>query len=163
MNEIKEKLKEEILTKLEALEDTEPGSNADKALVDEVTRLTDRFIELEKIDVDAAAKAHERVFDQDQKRKQLEEQIKAREAEVALKTKQLEEEIRGRDAEFKLKVKQANEETKSRWIGWVMKLVEIGVPLGVAVRMTYRSWDFEKTGVVTTFFGKIWQGSIKKK
>ena len=72
--EIEELLREEIKSELSILEEMDIGSDAYKATVDSVTKLTDRLIELKKLSVDSSDK----VVEHDLKREQLDEERKDR-------------------------------------------------------------------------------------
>lgn len=140
--DIKQALWEEATAKLEAVTKVNPASNEDKTIVDEIVKLSDRVIELEKIELDHAEKEASRKAEYDFKNKQLEEELKFKreqfeaelklkekqlEAELRLKQKQLEEEIKARDDELKLKARQAKDERISRLLGHVLTVFEIVV------------------------------------
>jgi hypothetical protein len=62
----------------------EPGTDAHKVTVDGLTKLMDRAIEMEKLDIDAKEKAENRKIDKELKLKQMEEDRKDRIAKNAL-------------------------------------------------------------------------------
>lgn len=71
MDSIKALLREEIQNELVSLEDVEVGSDEYKTSVDGIVKLTDRFIELEKIDTDVQDKRESREHDTHLKRAQM--------------------------------------------------------------------------------------------
>jgi len=71
--EIETLLHKEIIHELEVLKDLETGSDAYRATVDGVTKLTDRAIELEKISIESHEKAENREIENDFKMKQMKE------------------------------------------------------------------------------------------
>lgn len=71
--EIETLLHKEIVHELEVLKDLEVGSDAYRATVDGVTKLTDRAIELEKISVESQEKAENREADNELKLNQMKE------------------------------------------------------------------------------------------
>ena len=71
--EIETLLHKEIIHGLEVLKDQEPGSEAYRATIDGVTKLTDRAIELEKISIESQEKAENREIENELKLKQMKE------------------------------------------------------------------------------------------
>lgn len=71
-------LNEEIKTELEFLKKLEVGTDKHKNAVDVLTKLMDRSIELEKIDIESQEKIDSREFENDLKLKQMEEDRKDR-------------------------------------------------------------------------------------
>lgn len=78
MNNIETLLYVEIADELEKISDMEMGSETHKTAVDEVTKLMDRAIELERLSIDDKDKRKVREFDEKFKLKQLEEEQKDR-------------------------------------------------------------------------------------
>jgi len=62
----------------------EPGTDKHKVAVDGLTKLMDRAIEIEKLDIDAKEKAENRKIDKELKLKQMEEDRKDRIAKNTL-------------------------------------------------------------------------------
>lgn len=76
--DIQNLLCDEIQDEITHLRGLDVGTEAYKVTVDGVTKLVDRVIELEKIDVDTAEREKAREFEAEQKRKQLEKETKDR-------------------------------------------------------------------------------------
>ena len=64
----------EIESEFEKLAGMEPGSNEHRAMVDSITKLTDRAIEMEKFDVESQEKDNSRKFEEDLKLKQAKDE-----------------------------------------------------------------------------------------
>lgn len=174
--DIKQALWEEATAKLEAVTKVNPASNEDKTIVDEIVKLSDRVIELEKIELDHAEKEASRKAEYDFKNKQLEEELKFKkeqfeaelklkekqfEAELRLKQKQLEDESKARDDELKLKARQAKDERNSRIIGHVLTLVVTATKVGTTVWGSTMNYVSETKGYYpSTNVGKFWTNSI---
>lgn len=71
-------LYDEMETEFEALRDKKPGSDEHKAIVDEIVKLMDRAIEMEKVNNDCLDKTEVRENDQAMKKQQLEDEKKDR-------------------------------------------------------------------------------------
>ena len=71
-------LYDEIETEFEKLRDVEPGSDEHKAIVDELVKLMDRAIEMEKVNNDCADKTEVRENDQALKKQQIEDEKRDR-------------------------------------------------------------------------------------
>lgn len=67
-------LEEEIQTEFEALNEMEAGSDEYKVTVDGLTKLMDRQIELEKIDVEREVEVKNREIENELKQKQLDDE-----------------------------------------------------------------------------------------
>lgn len=78
MMSIKTSLETEIKSELEALRDMEAGTETYKSTVDGLTKLADRLIEIDKLELDKRARNEEREFDQYFKQTQLDEERKDR-------------------------------------------------------------------------------------
>lgn len=72
--ELEKKLHEEIGRELTILEGMEEGTEAYKALVDGVTKLTDRAIEIDRFNAEVEAKAEVQKFENELKLKQMKEE-----------------------------------------------------------------------------------------
>lgn len=75
---IKPILCEEIETELSKLKETDPGSDEHKARLDEVTRLMDRAIEMDKVEIESEDKAAIRENEQLMKKQQMDDEKKDR-------------------------------------------------------------------------------------
>lgn len=71
-------LREEIADELEQLKKMEVGTDAYRTTVDGLTKLVDRAIEMEKIDIESQEKVDNREIENDLKLKQMEEDRKDR-------------------------------------------------------------------------------------
>jgi hypothetical protein len=71
-------LYDEMETEFEALRDKEPGSDEHKAVLDELVKLMDRAIEMEKVNNDCQDKTEVRENEQDMKKQQLEDENRDR-------------------------------------------------------------------------------------
>ena len=71
-------LYDEIETEFEKLRDKDPGSDEHKAIVDEIVKLMDRAIEMEKVNNDCQDKTEVRENDQAMKKQQLEDEKRDR-------------------------------------------------------------------------------------
>lgn len=75
---VKTLLEEEIQGEFEGLNELEVGSKEYQTTVDGLTKLIDRAIEIEKMESESDEKVENRVFDNDLKLKQLDEEKKDR-------------------------------------------------------------------------------------
>ena len=123
--EIKQALLEETIAKLEAVTKVDPATNEDKIIIDEIIKLSDRVIEIEKLEREYAEKEASRKAEYDFKNKELDFKEKQLEAELKLKQMQLDEEIKGRNDELKLKTRQAKDDRIARILGHALTLVEL--------------------------------------
>lgn len=71
-------LYDEIETEFETLRDKTPGSDEHKAIVDEIVKLMDRAIEMEKVNNDCQDKTEVRENDQAMKQQQLDDEKRDR-------------------------------------------------------------------------------------
>ena len=134
--EIETLLHEEIESELQTLGEMEVGTNEYKTVVDGLTKLIDRAIEMDKFNIDHEEKNSEREF------------------ERALKLQQIEEERLEREFEREYKLKQVNEDKKDRLIKNVLTGFSITLPLIITIWGTNKSLKFEETGTVTTIMGR---------
>lgn len=109
---------EEVQSELTALKDMEMGTEEYKIAVDGITKLADRAIELEKIDIEHQDK------------------------------------IEAQDFENDLKLKQMESDRKNRLIQNILTGAGIVLPIGLTVWGTFKSFEFEKEGTITTIFGR---------
>jgi hypothetical protein len=118
-------LNEEIKNELDDLRAMEVGTDEHKKAVDDITRLMDRAIELEKINI------QER--DNSEKRKEA----KALEA-----------------VEQDWKRLQMEEERKDRFVKNCVAVAGVVVPSVITIWGTLKSFEFEKEGTITTSIGR---------
>lgn len=71
-------LYDEMETEFEKLRDKEPGSDEHKAIVDELVKLMDRAIEMEKVNNDCLDKTEVRENEQELKKQQFEDEKRDR-------------------------------------------------------------------------------------
>jgi hypothetical protein len=72
--ELEKKLHDEISRELDILEGMEEGTESYKTLVDGLTKLTDRAIEIDKFNADVEAKAETQKFENELRLKQMKEE-----------------------------------------------------------------------------------------
>ena len=107
MSNVQDLLNEEIKSELLSLKGMQVGSQEYQATVEGITKLTDRSIELEKIDVDTDHKKH-----------------------------------------------QFNDEKKDRIIKNCLTAAGILIPSLITIWGTFKSFEFEKEGTITTIMGR---------
>lgn len=130
MNEsIKQLLEDEIKSELEVFGDLELGSEEYKMAVDGLTKLFDRAIELEKIEVNSDDKSKDRDAERDWK---IEQRIIDRDLE--------EERLR-------------NEKT-DRFANYLLAAAGIIIPSIITIWGTHKTLRFEQEGTVTTIMGR---------
>lgn len=115
---IEQILREEILNELEELGKCQLGNDEYKTRVDGATKLIDRAIEIEKLNIEQENKEKDRELD---------------------KT---------------LKLQQMEEDRKDRKIKNVLTALGIGIPAGITVWGTLKTFAFEKDENVTTLIGR---------
>lgn len=124
----KEALDGEISTELEVLESMETNSEDYKIMVEGLTKLIDRSMELEKIEIS-----------------------KAQEAE---KIKNESEKIKFEGEKIKFEAEQAKTNKIFQWIGYGISAAGIVIPVAVTIWGTKVTLNFEKEGTVTTMMGR---------
>ena len=129
-------LHEEIKSELETLGEMEVGTDEYKTVVDGLTKLIDRAIEMDKFNIDHEEKNSDREFEREQK------------------LKQMEEERLDREFEREYKLKQVNDDKKDRLIKNILTGFGIVLPLTITIWGTNKSLKFEETGTVTTIMGR---------
>lgn len=112
---------------LKKVENTEDGSEQQKALVDAIAKLEDKALEIQRIKNDAADKAATR-----------------------------ERELKNDILEHNLKCEQMSEERIGRWVKDILTALGIVLPICVAVWGTKVSFKFEEEGTITTIGGRSW-------
>nr|DAP15113.1 MAG TPA: hypothetical protein [Bacteriophage sp.] len=124
----KEALDGEISTELEVLESMETNSEDYKIMVEGLTKLIDRSMELEKIEISKAQEA---------------EKIKNEGEKIKLETKKI-----------KFEAEQAKTNKIFQWIGYGISAAGIVIPVAVTIWGTKVTLNFEKEGTVTTMMGR---------
>lgn len=152
--EIETLLRENIAENLRTMKATAKDDEFYKQLVDTTTKLIDRAIDMEKINVEVEAK--DKALDQERelKLKQLEEQSHIQEKEYDLKVKQLEEQAANRMDDGKIKRQQLGEDRKGRIVRDSISVAGIILPIAVTIWGTKKSFEFEKEGTITTIMGR---------
>jgi hypothetical protein len=112
---------------LNKVENTEDGSEQQKALVDAIAKLEDKALEIQRIKNDAADKAATR-----------------------------ERDLKNDIIEHNLKCEQMSEERIGRWVKDILTALGIVLPICVAVWGTKVSFKFEEEGTITTIGGRSW-------
>lgn len=139
MNEIKNSLKDEVLTELTNLSGMELGTEEYRVTIDGIAKLADRFIDLEKVENEDADKKARRELED----KRLEAEINKFEADI-------EEKVYDRE----LKSRQMDDERMDQWIKNGIAVFGIVVPLGVTIWGTVKTLKFEQEGTVTSLIGR---------
>lgn len=67
---------------------------------------------------------------------------------------EVQEKAESRELDEKLKLKQMKAERIDRIVGWIIKAIEIGVPVAVTIWGVKASFKFEETGAITTIMGR---------
>lgn len=129
-------LEDEIAAEFNTLKDMELGSEPYKAVVDQLTKLMDRSISLEKLDNDANDKA------------------KDRESDTNYKTEQLTSDKEYRGSDIALRKAQMDNDKRDRLVVNVITAAGIIIPSFITVWGTYKTLKFEEQGTVTTIMGR---------
>ena len=140
--QLKTLLKEEIIYEFDQLRGFNVETAEYKSGIDNLVKLYDRAIEVDKAE-------NERT-----------DRLSQHESELEMKNRQIDEQINGRIEETALKREQFEEDRKDRIVKNVLTLLQIAIPTIVAVRMTYKTFEFEKEGTVTTIMGRNWIGRL---
>ena len=111
-------LHEEIRYELEQLGKIEIGTELHESVVNGLTKLMDRAIEIERIDTENSEKAKSRIA----------------------------------DTNFKLS--QMEDERKDRLIKNYIAIAGILIPAAITIWGTFKSFEFEKDGTITTIMGR---------
>lgn len=137
--ETKDLLRDEINRVIESMKGMDVGSDAHKAAAETVSKLIDRYDELDKTTIQWSA--------------QTEEDAR-QEAELNLKREQLEHEKKIHADDEAFKEKQAKEERRKMIVNIVLTSLGIIIPTGVTIWGTYKTLKFEETGTITTAMGR---------
>jgi hypothetical protein len=129
-------LKNEIETELNTLGDMDMGSEEQSKAVGDLTKLLDRAIELEKIEVDKQQKESNREIEYEKMENEL----------------RLKEQAQEFDRE--LKEKQRKDENIDRAVKNTLTGVSIIGGFGLTIWGTIKSIKFEETGTITTIMGR---------
>ena len=124
----KEALDGEISTELEVLDSMETNSEDYKIMVEGLTKLIDKSMELEKIEISKAQEA---------------EKIKNEGEKIKLETEKI-----------KFEAEQAKTNKIFQWIGYGISAAGIVIPVAVTIWGTKVTLNFEKEGTVTTIMGR---------
>lgn len=139
MDDIKELLRKKIQEETSKLDGLEVGSNEYKAVVDGITKLTDRLVEIEKLE--HTKYESEKTYYQTKERDKLEkEKFEFSKSQSAI--------------DNSIKSDQLREEKKDHIIKNVVSIVIPVATLFVTVWGTLASFQFEKEGTVTTIMGR---------
>lgn len=132
----RELLEEEISAEFNTLKDMELGSEEYKSVVDGLTKLMDRSINLDKLGIDK------------------EEKIKDRESDSNYKAEQLNSEKSYRDSDIILRTQQMSNEQRDRLITNAITAAGIVIPSLITIWGTFKTLKFEEQGTVTTIMGR---------
>jgi hypothetical protein len=136
----KDLLRDEIDRRIEELDGMEVGTDEYKVAVDSLTKLLDRFNEMDKADSQWGA---------------LDKEDERQKAELELKREQLELEKKVHEDDEAFKAKQAADERRKMIVNIVMTSLGIIIPTGVTIWGTYKTFKFEETGTITTMPGRL--------
>lgn len=128
---IEEQLQAVIEQDLDELKGIAVGSEEYKVAVDGLTKLIDRAIEMDKIQIECEEKSETRKI-----------------------------EDRNRKAEEQMKLQQMKEDRIDRHIKNGLTAFSIISGIGVTVWGALKSWKFEETGTVTTTAGRKFIGNL---
>lgn len=129
-------LEDEISAEFNTLNDMELGSEPYKTVVDQLTKLMDRSISLEKLDNEA------------------DDKVKDRESDMNYKTEQLTNDKEYRDSDIALRKEQMDNDKRDRLIVNIITAAGIIIPSFITVWGTYKTLKFEEQGTVTTIMGR---------
>lgn len=129
-------LEDEISAEFNTLKDMELGSEQYKTTVDQLTKLMDRSISLEKLDNES------------------DDKVKDRESDMNYKTEQLANDKEYRDSDIALRREQMDNDKRDRLIVNIITAAGIIIPSFITVWGTYKTLKFEEQGTVTTIMGR---------
>lgn len=129
-------LEDEISAEFNTLQDMELGSEPYKTAVDQLTKLIDRSISLEKLDNES------------------DDKMKDRESDMNYKTEQLANDKEYRDSDIALRKEQMDNDKRDRLIVNIITAAGIIIPSFITVWGTYKTLKFEEQGTVTTIMGR---------
>lgn len=129
-------LEDEISAEFNTLKDMELGSEQYKTTVDQLTKLMDRSISLEKLDNES------------------DDKVKDRESDMNYKTEQLANDKEYRDSDIALRKEQMDNDKRDRLIVNIITAAGIIIPSFITVWGTYKTLKFEEQGTVTTIMGR---------
>lgn len=129
-------LEDEISAEFNTLKDMELGSEQYKTTVDQLTKLMDRSISLEKLDNES------------------DDKVKDRESDMNYKIEQLANDKEYRDSDIALRKEQMDNDKRDRLIVNIITAAGIIIPSFITVWGTYKTLKFEEQGTVTTIMGR---------
>lgn len=150
MNNINKKIDEEIASEIDNLSYLEKGTEQYKIAMDGIIKLTDKSIELQKLE--ASVKKDKRDYEIRMKELELNSEKNKNDFDIRMEGLQLDDK--------KLKVEQDKNEVdninkaKSQKIQTTISIVTIAVPALLTIWGTCKSLKFEETGTITTPIGK---------
>ena len=133
---IKDHLNDEIVDELKQLKGIDVGTEEFKVTVEELIKLVDRAITIEKLEIERA------------------ERLEIRTAERELKQLQLDADLHHRNVEQSLKERQMESERRDQLIRNCIAAAGIIIPSFITIWGTYKSFEFEKEGTITTIMGR---------
>lgn len=146
MDTIKQLLNQEIESELKTLGDMEMGSEEQSKATNDLAKLLDKSIELEKIRLDNKQKFEKQNLEFELKEKELD--IKKEELKIK------ETELENQKLETDLKRKQVIDERIDKIVKNVLTAVSIVGGFTLTVWGTKKSFEFENTGSITTIMGR---------
>lgn len=132
----KQLLEDEITAEFNTLKEMDLGSESYKVTVDQLTKLIDRSISLEKMEIDVKDKAEDREIDMDYKTRQFNSENSYKVSDIALRQTQM------------------DNDKRDKLIVNVMTAAGIIIPSVITIWGTCKSLKFEEQGTVTTIVGR---------
>ena len=155
-------LHDEIVRELATLEDMEVGTDSYKVTIDGVTKLVDRAIDIDKLNVESEEKKKARESGDELKRDQMksEDDFKREQMERDEKFKReqlrLEEDFKQKQMKLEedFKREQMEAENRDRKVKNAIAIATLVVSNLIVVWGTCKSIKFEETGTFTTIMGR---------
>ena len=149
-NNIQDLLNEEIRQRIENLKGIPVNSDEYKVAVEGIAKLTDRAIELEKINLESEEREKNREFEQNNKFNEHNLKVD----ELNLKKKEFEQKCTQDILDTSLKNDQLRLDKRAHIADVVLKATGIVTSLWLTVWGTKKSFEFEKEGTITTIMGR---------
>lgn len=134
MNDLKTKLTEEVLEEIKALKDVTIGDEVYKEAVNGIAKLSDKVIELERIEVEARLKNEAQIL-----------------------------ETTFREEEAKLKREEAKTEKKDKKTKNILTCVNVVGGFAVLVWGALNTWHYEEKGTIGSKMGNMFINSFRLK
>ena len=144
-------LHDEIVRELATLDDMEVGTDSYKVTIDGVTKLVDRAIDIDKLNIESEEKKKARESGDELKKEQMEREDKFKREQL-----RLEEDFKHKQMKLEedFKRKQMEEEKKDRKVKNAIAIATLVVSNAIVIWGTCKSIKFEETGTFTTIMGR---------